>query len=59
MNDEIAQQIADKLDLIAKALDTQNDHLRSIDRVLDEISDNVNYVGQGVMGLNPPPEEED
>ena len=59
MNDQIVQQIADQLSLIAKALDVQNEHLRSIDRVLDEINDNVNYVGQGVMGLNAPPDDED
>lgn len=58
MNDQIAQQIADQLSLIAKGLDVQNEHLRSIAFKLESIEDQVNYVGQGVVSLASPPESE-
>jgi hypothetical protein len=52
MNDQIAQQIADQLSLIAKALEVQNEHLRSLDLEFGNIRDEINYVGQSVVGLH-------
>jgi hypothetical protein len=58
MDDQIAQQIADQLALIAKGVEVQNDHLASIATRLDDIRDEVNYVGQSVVSLSEPPAAE-
>ena len=57
MNDQIAQQIAEKLSLIAKALEVQNEHMHSIDVELGNIRDEINYVGQSVVSLAPAPDD--